>query len=107
MDLHEFKKLISNEFGDSLEHATPGNVRDFLDHVQLDTLGPHLKGRIVLEERASSFEEVLKDFFVRVLDLPKDEAIMLLWLLAFDFAFSAIELQQTEKFKSLFGERTE
>lgn len=104
MDLREFKKLVTKEFGDELEHATPGNVREFLDHMELGVLGPHLKGPIVLEEHASSYEEVLKDFFARVLTLPKDEALMLLWLLAFDLAFSAIELQQAEKFKSLFGE---
>ena len=100
----EFKKLVSKEFGKDLEHATPGNVRDFLDRMQLDVLGPHLKGRIVLDERASSYEDVLKDFFNRVLELPKDEALMMLWLLAFDFAFAAIELQQDDRFKSLFRE---
>ena len=103
MNLEEFKKAIYGEFGDNLEHATPGNVRDFLDH-RAGPLGPQLKGRIVLEERAASFEEVLKDFFVRVLELPREDAIVMLWLLAFDFAFSAIELQQAEKFKSLFGD---
>lgn len=104
MDLREFKDLVSKEFGDGLEHATPGNVREFLDHMQFDVLGPQLKGRVVLEEYASSYEEVLKDFFTKVLELPKDEALMMLWLLAFDFAFSAIELQQADKFKSLFGD---
>lgn len=104
MDIREFKKLVSSEFGEGLEHATPGNVREFLDRMQFDVLGPHLKGRIVLEERASSYEEVLKDFFVRVLELPRDEALMLLWLLAFDFAFSAIELQHDDHFRSLFKE---
>ena len=103
MNLQEFKKTISDEFGKNLEHATPGNVREFLDH-RIGTLGPQLKGRIVLEERAASFEEVLKDFFVRVLELPREDAIVMLWLLAFDFAFSAIELQQADKFKSLFGD---
>jgi len=104
MDLYEFKKLVFEEFGDGLEHATPENVRSFLDRVQGDILSARLKGRIVLEERASTYEEVLKDFFVNVLELPKDDAIMMLWLLAFDFAFSAIELQQADKFKSLFHE---
>ena len=103
MNLDEFKKTIYGEFGKNLEHATPGNVRDFLDH-KIGTLGPQLKGRIVLEERAASFEEVLKDFFVRVLELPREDAIVMLWLLAFDFAFSSIELQQAERFKSLFGD---
>lgn len=104
MDIEEFKTLVEKEFGDGLEHATPGNVREFLDHMQLDVLGPHLKGRVVLEEHASTYEEVLKDFFVRVLELPKDEALMLLWLLAFDLSFSAIELQHAEKLETLFNE---
>ena len=103
VDLEEFKKAIYAEFGKHLEHATPGNVREFLDH-RIGALGPQLKGRIVLEEKAASFEEVLKDFFVRVLELPREDAIVMLWLLAFDFAFSAIELQQAERFKSLFGD---
>ena len=107
MDRQEFKRLVTREFGNNLEHATPGNVREFLDRMQLNVLGPHLKGRIVLEERASTFEDVLKDFFAKALDLPPDEAVILLWLLAIDFAFSAIELQQAETFKSLFGEYTE
>lgn len=104
MELYEFKKTITKEFGSGLENATPRNVREFLDRMQFGALGPHMKGRIVLEESASSYEEVLKDFFFRVLDLPKDEALTLLWLLAFDFAFSAIELQHNDRFKSLFAE---
>lgn len=104
MDLHEFRKLVAKEFGKGLEHATPDNVRHFMDHVHSDALGSHMRERIVLDEHASTYEEVLKDFFARVLELPKDDALMMLWLLAFDFAFSAIELQQAEHFKSLFGE---
>lgn len=104
MDLNEFRRLVSKEFGKSLEHATPDNVRHFMDRVHSDVLGSHIRERIVLDEHASTYEEVLKDFFTRVLELPKDEALMMLWLLAFDFAFSAIELQQAEHFKSLFGE---
>jgi len=104
MDLHEFKKLVFSEFGDGLEHATPENVRSFLDRVQGDVLSARLKDRIILEECASTYEEVLKDFFASVLELPKDDAVMMLWLLAFDLAFSAIELQQSDKFKSLFRE---
>jgi len=104
VDSQAFKKLIFEEFGENLEHATPGNVREFLDRMHMNVLGPHMKGRIVLEEHASSYEEVLKDFFTRVLELPRDEALMMLWLLALDFAFSAIDLQQADRFKSLFGD---
>ena len=104
MELAEFKALVRKEFGRNLEHATPGNVREFLDRFQLNVLGPDLKGRIVLEEHASTYEEILKDFFAKVLDFPREEAIIMLWLLAFDFAFSAIEIQHDERFRSLFGD---
>jgi len=107
MNLDEFKGLIDQEFGDHLEHATPGNVREFLDRMQLNVLGPQLKGRIVLQENASSYEEVVKDFFAKVLEFPREEALMLLWLLAFDLVFSAIEVQHAEKFKTLFRELEE
>lgn len=104
LDLNEFKKAISRQFGENLENATPENVRHFLDQVPDNAFSTKTKGRILLDEPSNSFEEVLKDFFTRVLDLPRDEALIMLWLLAFDLAFSAIELQQAEKFKSLFGE---
>lgn len=104
MDLNEFKGLVDREFGDHLEHATPGNVRDFLDRMQMNVLGPQLNGRIVLEENASSYEEVVKDFFAKVLECPRDDALMQLWLLAFDLVFAAIELQHTDRFRTLFRE---
>ena len=104
MEVQEFRTLVSQEFGSRLGHATPGNVREFLDRMHGDVLGPRLTGRIVLEEQASTYEDVIKDFFARMLELPAEEAVVLLWLLAFDFAFSAIELQHAEKFDTLFGE---
>jgi hypothetical protein len=102
MNLKEFRDMVSKEFGSGMEHATPGNVRDFLDKMQFNVLSPEVKGRLVLEEYASSYEEVMKDFFAKVLEMPKDEAIIMLWLLAFDFAFSAIEIQPDERLKNLF-----
>lgn len=95
------------EFGAGLEHATPANVRDFLDRMQLGPIVPGVKGRIVLEESASTYEEIIKEFFVRVLEMPRDEAVILLWLLAFDLTFSAIELQHEDTLKSLFKELEE
>ena len=104
MDTKDFKNIICNKFGNNLENATLANVREFLDSMELNVLGPELKGRIVLEEKASSYEEIVKDFFVKVLEFPKDEALIMLWLLAFDLVFSAIELQQADKFKTMFGD---
>ena len=105
MDLQEFRNAIDKEFGGHLEHATPGNVREFIDVMHNKFPGHHLKGPFVLEEGACSYEEVMKDFFAKVLELPKDEALVTLWLLAFDLVFSAIEYHQSERLKSLFGER--
>lgn len=107
MDTRELKRLVVSEFGAGLEHATPANVRDFLDRMQLGVISPGVKGRIVLDEHASSYEEIIKEFFIRVLELPKDEAVMMLWLLAFDLTFSAIELQHQDKLMSLFKELEE
>ena len=107
MNISDFKSLVTQEFGANLEHATPANVRDFLDRMQIDMLSPGVKGRIVLEENATTFEEVLRDFFAKALDLPPDDAVIMLWLMAFDLAFSAIEIQESETFGALFREYAE
>jgi len=104
MNVQELKRLIHKEFGRKLEHATPSNVREFLDRIQAGEFTSRTGGRLILNEHASTFEEIIKEFFVRVLDLPRDEAIVMLWLLAFDLSFSAIELHQAETFRSLFGD---
>jgi hypothetical protein len=58
--------------------------------------------RIVLNESATSYEEVIKDFFNRILDAPSEEAIVTLWALALDLSFAAIEYQYAERFATLF-----
>jgi hypothetical protein len=60
--------------------------------------------RIVLNEPCSSYEEVIKDFFAQILQLPSDEAIVALWSLSLHLAFATIESQYTEKFATLFQE---
>lgn len=59
-------------------------------------------GRIVVDEQATSYEEIIKDFFSRILDEPTDEALMALWSLALDLSFAAVEYQYAERFSSLF-----
>ena len=44
MELNDFKELVDREFGNRLEHATPGNVREFLDRMQMNVLGRELNG---------------------------------------------------------------
>ncbi|MGC8666884.1 MAG: hypothetical protein ACP5VE_02045 [Chthonomonadales bacterium] len=107
MRVEDFKNAIKREFGDNLEHATPANVRDFLDRLQEDVFHSTFRSRIVLNEPKTTYEEILKDFFARVLDFPKDEAIILLWTMAFDLSFTTLEHHLADRFGALFGEEIE
>lgn len=100
--LEEFRKLVKAEFGNGLKHATPANVREFLDRVESDVLPERVSNRIVIDEPCNTYEEVIKDFFAQILELPPDEAVVALWTLALDLAFAAIESQYADRFASLF-----
>ena len=102
MRIDEFRKAVKKEFGANLEHATPANVRDFLDRMQEDVFQGSLRGRIELNEPKTTYEEILKDFFSRVLDFPRDEALIMLWTMAFDLSFSAIEHHLSDRLNALF-----
>ncbi len=104
MKLDAFRKLVLSEFGDGLKHATPANVREFLDRIEGEVLPDNVSNRIVIDEPCNSYEEVIKDFFAQILELPSDEAVVALWTLALDLAFASIESQYAEKFATLFRE---
>ena len=104
MKLAEFRKLVDAEFGARLEHATPANVREFLDQMDSEILPDTIANRITLDEPCSSYEEVIRDFFSQVLEMPSEEAIVALWTLSFYLAFSAIESQYADRFAPLFQE---
>ncbi|HXG23154.1 MAG TPA: hypothetical protein VNJ09_01270 [Chthonomonadales bacterium] len=100
--VEEFKEAVIREFGKNLEHATPANVREFFDRMQERVFQGRLRERIELNEPKTTYEEILKDFFARALDLPKDEAIILLWTMAFELSFSALEHHLATHFDVLF-----
>lgn len=103
MDLQTFKQMVYQEFGDHLQYATPANVREFLDRLHSQQGTVRLPGeRFEIHETGTTYEEIIKDFFARVLDMSSDEAIILLWTLAIDLAFAAVEHQYAEYFASLF-----
>ncbi|MEN6371135.1 MAG: hypothetical protein ABFD64_03895 [Armatimonadota bacterium] len=102
MKIEEFRDLVTSEFGPGLKHATPANVREFLDRMQEEVFQSRQTGRIVINESATTYEEVIKDFFTRILDSPRDEAFVALWTLALDLSFAAIEYQYAERFANLF-----
>ncbi|HSV74090.1 MAG TPA: hypothetical protein VLH79_10060 [Chthonomonadales bacterium] len=104
MRIEEFRAAIRREFGANLEHATPANVRDFLDRMAEDVFQGQLRKPIELREPKDTYEDILKDFFSRVLDLPRDDAVILLWTMAFDLSFSAIEHHLSPRFQALFGD---
>jgi hypothetical protein len=102
--LEEFRSSIKQEFGNNLENATPANVREFMDRLQEDVFHGTLRAPIELNEPKITYEEILKDFFARVLDFPKDQALIMLWTMAFDLSFSALEHHLADRFEALFRE---
>ncbi len=100
--LNEFRNLVRTEFGKDLCHATPANVREFLDRLNSDILQAKIDGRIVLNESYKTYEEIIKEFFARILDEPSDEAFIMLWTMALDLSFSAIESHYADRLTNLF-----
>jgi hypothetical protein len=96
MKLEEFKEVVKQEFGAKLEHATPANVQEFIANFYAGLSGKR-EGRYEIEERASSYEEIVKDFLAGVLEHPSDDAIILLWLLALELLFAVIEPIERER----------
>lgn len=61
----------------------------------------------MLDEPAITYEEIVKDFFSRVLDAPLEDAVILLWTIALELSFAAIEFQYSEVFESLLSGSSE
>ena len=105
MRVDEFRERVNHEFGKDLRHATPANVREFLDQLQADVFQQKLTERIILDgEPATSYDEIIREFFARILDNPDDDAFIALWTLALDMSFAAIESQYADRFALLFRE---
>ncbi len=92
MRLEDFKEKVREAFGEDLHRASPATVREFLDrlHEDIHVAQRNPYDRFDLDESARSYEEVMRSFFVRVLDLPADEAIMMLWTVALDLSYAII-----------------
>ncbi|MBI3912224.1 MAG: hypothetical protein HY320_15000 [Armatimonadetes bacterium] len=100
MTLAEFRTAVRREFGRDLEHMTPANVREFLDRIQ-EREAP-VGERIHLDEPARSYESILKDFFRQVLEIPPEQAIIPLWLLAVELAFADLREHLAPQLERLF-----
>jgi hypothetical protein len=110
MDVEEFRDKVKRAFGDDLHRASPATVRDFLDRLQTDTPlhypddngNPSPFPSYRVDESARSYEEVMRSFFVRVLDLPPEQAIQMLWAVSFDLAYAIIESHDADRIGHLF-----
>lgn len=103
MNLSELRELVKREFGPRLERATPATVQEFMARMQ-ETMfrGVGVGKPLEINETATSWEQIVTDFFVRVLDAgPEDleQAVILLWLLGFEMHFARME----EDFARLFS----
>jgi hypothetical protein len=106
--LDAFRLAVRKQFGRGLEKATPANVREFMDRYQEEMFQQQPgECRFELAETKTTYEEILKDFFAKVLDRPSDEALIMLWTLAFDLSFFNIEQHAAQRLHSLFGENQE
>lgn len=104
----ELRDLVKQEFGERLERATPATVRDFLDRLQVQMHEDSGEGApyvIDSEENTRSYEEIVADFFSRVLEYTPEKAVVLLWLLSFEQHFSMLEEDYVQRSLTLFGER--
>ncbi|HZO88273.1 MAG TPA: hypothetical protein VFB38_08030 [Chthonomonadaceae bacterium] len=102
--LDKFRAAVRQEFGRNLEKATPANVREFMDRYQEEIFEGSIRERFELNEPKTTYEEILKDFFARVLDRPSDEALIMLWTIAFEMSFAAIEQHLSLRLEPLFGD---
>lgn len=103
MSLNEFKSKVRRAFGEDLHRASPATVRDFLDNLQSESPVPRTPDhRIEVEESAKSYEEVMRTFFNRVLDLPEPDAVRMLWAVAFDLSYAVIESHDADRIGHLF-----
>ncbi len=99
-----------------MEHATPANIREFLDTLARDRWQEEKEERaaqtppgqtmriIIPSEAATSYEEVLRQFFTDALYAPRDQALIQLWTLALDLAYAGLEEQNAEKLGMLFSD---
>ncbi|HEY3331448.1 MAG TPA: hypothetical protein VGK19_15565 [Capsulimonadaceae bacterium] len=114
MEISEFKRRVRQAFGPNMEHATPANVREFIDGVQremwrdersrlsektgiprppYDLSGPH---------DPVTYEGALRSFFAAAIDEPDDQAFIALWMFTLDLAYNGIEEMQSDSLSRLF-----
>ena len=107
MRLSELRERVKQEFGPRLERATPATVGDFMAQMQeVMFRGIGTQQPVEINETATSWDEIVSEFFVQVLDAPPEEmeqAVILLWLLGFEMHFARMEEDLAKFFSPLLG----
>jgi hypothetical protein len=99
----KLREIIRGEFGAHLERVTPAGAREFLERLYREFhAAAHPNGTIEIRESAHSYEEIMAEFFSSTLDIPAEDAAVMLWLWAFEQHFTAMEAEYTERFMALF-----
>lgn len=103
MTLKDFRKHVRTQFGGDLSRMTPANVREFLDSMQPRVDGSRNPGgRIVLNETEGSYEAIVRDFLRSTLELPSDQAVVVLWLYCLELVAASVTDLEAERFRKLF-----
>ncbi|NLC59335.1 MAG: hypothetical protein GX774_21055 [Armatimonadetes bacterium] len=89
--LPRLRELAERYLGPGLREATPATVQAFLDRVQLETAHRPPPGEPwSIDEAATSYEEILRDFFWYTLHAPTEEAVPRLWVTALEACFGSL-----------------
>jgi hypothetical protein len=96
--------MIVAEFGPSMEHATPANVRKFMERMHADFAQSATAEQTIVipRENAMNYEQVVAEFFARVLDLPAEQAVILLWIYAGELFYARLGEQYEQEMSNLF-----
>jgi hypothetical protein len=100
--LAEFRRRVREQFGPGMERATPQNIREFLDEMQTELDATPPGGPYELSEPEGSYEAILRDFFSEILEAPRDQAVIQLWMLALELAFADLRDTIEEEISPLF-----
>ena len=86
-----------------MARATPEHMRQFLSrmYAQLSARPAGVRAFAIPHEDADNYEQVITEFFSRVLDLPPERAVVLLWLFASEMFYSRLGEQYTQELSEL------
>jgi hypothetical protein len=103
MELEEFRARVLETFGEDLHRASPASVREFFEQIQFEESIKVGEDRsYLIEENAKTYEEVMRTFFARTLEMPAEVAVRQLWMVAFELAYTVIASADADRFDQLF-----